>query len=50
MTEFDRITERAVCWVQWNECTSGIKYREESLYYETPKHTGESHCWCKYIP
>jgi methylmalonyl-CoA mutase len=39
LLEFDRITERGGCLVLWKRCTNVLKFKKESLYYETLKHT-----------
>ena len=43
MEEFTSLHQRAraACWAPWSACTSARKIQEESLYYESLKHTGE---------
>ena len=42
MLSLTALLNAAVYWVPWKPCTSvAKKFQEESLYYETLKHTGE---------
>jgi methylmalonyl-CoA mutase len=47
--EFDRITERGGVLGAMETMYQRSKIQEESLYYETLKHTGNSNYRCKYI-
>ena len=50
LTEFDRITERGGVLGAMERMYQRNKIQEESLYYETQKHTGELPIdWCKYF-
>jgi methylmalonyl-CoA mutase len=49
LLEFDRITERGGVLGAMETMYQRSKIQEESLYYETLKHTENSNYRCKYI-